>query len=500
MNELNHLGIGLDSYAQSGQDGFADSNMGDVQNLNKALSAGNITGRDTDGLQVAGSGAPLKVESLEKSLKILTYKESDIVAWRTIPKLAAYNTVEEYNRLVDYGQERGGFNLEGELPTTEDTTYERASQLVKFLGTTREVTHPMSLVKTNIGAAVQSEIKSGTMWILRKVDRALFYGNSNLVPVEFNGIFQQHSAGFATVGDYTADETVIDLRGLRLSEEVIEESVRVIIDNFGSADCLFAPPVVLSNFTKFFYNGGDANSTVLRNNQAATSGGTTVGRKISKFQSQFGEIDLKFDKFLNKAATKTLATGATSPNAATAPTAGAAPAAVGVDADALWGAGDAGDYFYAVSAVNRFGESAVTDMGAAATIVAGGAVDIDFSDGGGANPATSYTIYRSNEGAASAAAATFFPVFSITVAELAAGYDGAVATLVRDRNRYLPNTDTAFVLENSEDIWSFKQLAPLMKMDLAILAPAYRFMILLYGTPFLYQPRKMVRFINIGVN
>lgn len=499
MNGLNHLGIGLESYAQNGGEGFADSNMGDVQNLNKALSAGNITGRETDGLQVAGSGAPLKVESLEKSLKILTYKESDIVCWRTIPKMAAYNTVEEYNRLVDYGQERGGFNLEGELPTTEDTTYERASQLVKFLGTTREVTHPMSLVKTNIGAAVQSEIKSGTMWILRKVNRALFYGNSDLIPVEFNGLFQQHATQFNTVGDYTADETVIDLRGLRLSEEVIEEAVRVIVDNFGSADCLFAPPVVLSNFTKFFYNGG-TNGTVLRNNQAASNGGTTVGRKVSHFQSQFGEIELKFDKFLNKAATKTLASGATSPNAANAPVADAAPIAVAVDADALWGAGDAGDYFYAVSAVNRFGESALTDMGVAATIVAGGAVDLDFSDGGGANGATSYTIYRSNEGAASAAAATFFPVFSVSVAELAAGYDGAAATVVRDRNRYLPNTDTAFVLENSEDIWSFKQLAPLMKMDLAILAPAYRFMILLYGTPFLYQPRKMVRFINIGVN
>ena len=37
-----------------------------------------------------------------------------------------------------------------------------------------------------------------------------------------------------------------------------------------------------------------------------------------------------------------------------------------------------------------------------------------------------------------------------------------------------------------------------MKMDLAILSPAYRFMVLLYGTPFLYAPKKMVRLINIG--
>jgi hypothetical protein len=490
MNELNNLGIGLDSYANSGNDGFGSNSQAELSNLHKALSAGNITGRDTDGLSVAGSGAPLKVESLEKSLKVLTFKESDIVAWRSIPKLAAYNTVEEYNRLVDYGQERGGFNLEGELPTTEDTTYERASQLVKFLGTTREVTHPMSLVKTNIGSAVQSEIKSGTMWILRKVDRALFYGNSDYIPVEFNGLFQQHQAGFATVGDYTADQTVIDLRGARLSEEVIEEAVRVIVDNFGSADCLFAPPVVLSNFTKFFYGN-------LRQ-LAPVANDTKVGRRISSFQSQFGEVELKFDKFLNRAATKTTVSPATT-TTVNAPVAGSVTPVL-LDAESLWGAGDAGDYLYGVTAVNRFGESALTPVQAGnATIVAGGAADLVFTDGGGATPATAYTIYRSNENPASPAAATFFPIFTITVAQLAAGYDGAAASAVRDRNRFLPDTDVAFILENSDDIWAFKQLAPLMKMDLAILAPSYRFMILLYGTPFLYQPRKMVKFINIGL-
>ena len=46
----------------------------------------------------------------------------------------------------------------------------------------------------------------------------------------------------------------------------------------------------------------------------------------------------------------------------------------------------------------------------------------------------------------------------------------------------------------------FKQLAPIMKMDLATLAPAYRWMILLYGVPVLYAPRKWMRFTNIKAN
>jgi hypothetical protein len=38
----------------------------------------------------------------------------------------------------------------------------------------------------------------------------------------------------------------------------------------------------------------------------------------------------------------------------------------------------------------------------------------------------------------------------------------------------------------------------MMKMDLAVLSPAYRWMILLYGTPILFAPKKWIRMINIG--
>ena len=44
----------------------------------------------------------------------------------------------------------------------------------------------------------------------------------------------------------------------------------------------------------------------------------------------------------------------------------------------------------------------------------------------------------------------------------------------------------------------FKQLAPIMKMDLALLSPAKRWMVLMYGTPILKAPRKLLRFVNVG--
>ena len=87
----------------------------------------------------------------------------------------------------------------------------------------------------------------------------------------------------------------------------------------------------------------------------------------------------------------------------------------------------------------------------------------------------------------------------ISKKELTDGYDGGSAGVVRDKNRTIAGCDEAFLIDSGEDVWSFKQLAPLMKMDLAVLSPATRFMLLLYGTPILYAPKKMVTFRNIGL-
>lgn len=491
-------GLNLADYAkavvQNGQASIAGgSSMEELNQLHKALEAGSITGRDTADSSSA-SGAPLKVESLEKNLKHLTFKESDIVLWKQIPKKSAFNTVEEYNQLVDYGQQRGGFYNEGELPNEEDSIYVRRAQLVKFMGVVKSVTHPMTLVNTHVGNVVEREIKNGTLWILRQLNRALYFGDEALVPQEFNSFLAQHQRNDAWTGldHYHNSEVVVDLRGSHLNEEAIEDASNGIIQNFGLGNQLFAPPKVLSDFVKDFYGNKFINP-----NTNQTSAGI-MGQRVQAFDSQFGRIGLNWDIFFNKKPSKTTASGATSQQAPNAPTAGGVTP-VATDALAKWGADDAGNYLFAVSAVNRYGESALTVLsGTPSAIVAGGAADLAFTDGGGTVPATAYTVYRSNKGAASAAAATFYPVFTVSKTEYTAGYDGGAATVVRDRNRMMPDTDQAILFQMDNEVIEFAQLAPLMKMDLALLSPAYRFMILLYGTPFLYAPKKMVRLINIG--
>jgi len=74
-------------------------------------------------------------------------------------------------------------------------------------------------------------------------------------------------------------------------------------------------------------------------------------------------------------------------------------------------------------------------------------------------------------------------------------YEG---TTPDDVNFLLPFTDIAYMGEMTPSVLTFRQLLPMLRMDLAILAPAYRWMILLYGTPILFADKKWLRFVNIG--
>lgn len=492
---MSKLSINLSDYAGGSQGAeYGTMGMENVDQLNKALEASNITGRETTDMLDA-SGAPLKVESLEKTLKHLTFRESDIQLWKALPKKAAYNTVEEYNQQISYGNDRGGFNNEGELPEEEDSQFVRRAQLVKYLGVTKSVTHQMTLVNSVIGPVMDKTVKDGTMWILRKLNKSLYFGNENIIPQEFNGFVaqQMQSDAWASYGEYMTSEHVVDLRGKALTEDAIETAANSIVENFGLGTQIYGPPAVLSNFVKNFYG----NKFIQPNTPALSNG--VMGQKVQAFDSQFGQIGLNHDVFFKKLPFKTSASGATSPKAPTKPVWDATtPIAVTASAaGSLFATGDAGNVYYAVSALNRYGESdlAIYTTAAAAVVAACG-IDLKFAAAGGANAASGFRIYRTKVG--KPATAEFYPIFEVSTANLTSGFDGPGAGIIRDLNRFVVDTDQSLLIQFDDEVVEFAQLAPLMKMDLAVLSPAFRFMVLLYGTPFLYAPKKMVRFINIG--
>lgn len=493
MNEK--LSINLSDYASQPDGLHAGMQSSEsVDQLNKALEAQAITGRETTNMADA-SGAALKVESLEKTLKHLTFRESDIRLWKDIPKKAAYNTVEEYNQQTSYGANRGGWNREGELPEEEDSTYTRRAQLVKYLGVTKSVTHQMTLVNTMVGSIMQRTIKDGTMWILRTLNQGLYFGNEKLIPEQFNGFLaqQMQSDAWASYAAYMDSEFVIDLHGNALTEEAIEQAANSIVENYGLGTQIYGPPAVLSNFVKNFYG----NKFIVPNTPSLSDG--IMGQRVQAFDSQFGRIGLNHDIFMKKLPSKTAASSADSTKSPNAPIWDATtPVAVKTAiSGSHWQSGDAGNVYYAISAINRFGESSLAVYStAAAAAVASGAIDLKFADGGGTSPATCYRIYRTKVGGS--ATGEFYPLFEVSLDDLSRGYDAGNAGIIRDMNRFLPDCDQTVLFQFDNEVVEYAQLAPLMKMDLAVLSPAYRFMVLMYGTPFLYAPKKMTRFINIG--
>jgi len=489
--------ISLSDY--QGFDGFSDESA--AQDLIKAMSAGQITGRDTTDQLLTQE--PLKAESLEKTLKLLEFRMKDIQLWNAMPKLAAYNTVEEFIQLESYGVNRGGFYNEGELSDVEDSKYRRKAELVKYIQVTGEVTYQAQLVKSYVDA-MRKEVENKTMWAIRKVDQSLVHGDSDIVPQEFNSIYKQHASIGAGAGDLYAtlsawqdSDTVIDLRGASLTQNELEDAAINVDANYGNVDSLFAPPSVISGLSKDYF----ARQRIM---MGASGYRGTAGSNPKAIDTSFGEIALKQDKFMKKFPKRVSTDAATSLKAPNAPTFSVqAPV---VDGTTRFKAGEAhtgalGTVYYAVSAINRYGESALNfvDASTKVTTVAGSGVDLTVGDGGGAVPATGYVVYRSYVTTATAnAAVEMYPIFKVSEAERVAGYDGGAAGIIRDQNRWLPDSEDAFVSELSDDVMSFKQLAPISKLDLAIVGMSRRFITFLFGTPILYTPKKMVRYINVG--
>lgn len=474
------------------QEGFLGGQQEGAMELLKAMQAGQITGRDTTNQSLTME--PLKAESLETTLKVLEYRQKDIKLLNRMPKMTAYNTVEEFLQLSSYGIERGGFYNEGELSDTEDSTYVRRAEKIKYLQITGEVTMQAQMVRSYVDAMTK-EVENKTMWVTRKANLAMTKGNSDIIPQEWNGLYKQHASIGVSDGDlYTDIEAyynsgvVVDMRGASLKQANIENAAVAIDANYGNVSDIFAPTTVISTITQEYFD----RQRIMQNGKAFE--GTIGMGQLKAISTTMGDVNLMGDKFIAQQPGSTIALKMADPKAPSAPTAGTNPA-LAVDSLAKFVAGETGLVRYAVTALNRFGESGLTLLGAAdIAVTVGSAIDLTFTATAGAQATTGYQIWRTLPGVPYTG--VFYPLFKVSTAQLAAGYDGAAAGKVRDRGRILPNTETAFITEMVDDVLSFKQLAPISKLDLAIISMSRRFITFMFATPNLYAPKKLVKFVN----
>lgn len=476
--------------------------------LIKAMSAGLETGMQYANQENNGGG--LKVESLDPMIKVLEFSQKQLVLWNQISKQKIYNTVHQYNQLVKYGDEFGMFNLEGETPQFTDSVYRRKPIITKFMGVGGSVTHPMSLVKlAGVGDMYQKEVENKTILLLQKIEKALVTANSSIVPEEFDGIFKQHVDGVldiygginaktseAILDAYYGDVAVVNADGNILSDLMIQKATNAIVnERYGFASAIMANPIVFTDYTN-----DHTNNKVFNVGGVGNMMGNMGGLQVTNIATQFGNIDFIAAPFWDRKVVKMKTSPKSNDKSPNAPTKVADATANNADTKTKF-TNHAGNYLYAVTAKNRYGESAMTMLkDTAIAVTATQSVDLSFSASTGSSyPETGYVVYRTKKDDTNPNTAKFYPIFEVSSSELASGYDGAAAGKVRDRNRSIAGTTTAMVYTNSNELLEYLQLSDTMKMDLAITSPSKRFLVLNYGTPVMYAPGKIVMIKNIAI-
>lgn len=461
----------------------------EVENLQKAITAGyGYAGRPTD----LTYGGVIQTESLETTLKSVTFDMKNLKMWPAISIDKAYNLFEQYNRLTSYGDDARPYIGEGGAPQESDSQYIRDGQRIVFFGKRRKVSHQMTLVRTTVGDVVAQQAKEGTMDLLKNVERELYWGHAHFadatggmtgsrsdVPansIEMEGLLaqllrgdddeQQRSGDFEGYGSF--ESIVRELDGNVITQDDIEELSVILLENFGAPDQLHLEPLSLSSFVRQFYP---------QFRSAPGLANQTVGYDVNKVQTTAGTMELKPSLFLRpRSRARAAAVNSNAP--------GLPAAFTGADGGAATGKLAAGTYQYKITEVNDFGESSPRQITAAVTLAADESSAVLTMP----TPQAGTKYFRVYRSAAGGAAGT---------EEFVGNYRVGLSAYV-DAGTKLPGQGEAFMLDMNAECMRFKQLAPLSKINFAIVTTALEFAIVLYGALFVYTPRFNGVFRNIG--
>jgi hypothetical protein len=444
-------------------------------------------------------GAAMQMESIDSVLRSVTYDSSHIKLWSAIPQDRAYSLVEQYVRTNSYGDGGSPYIPEAGSPSMNDSEYNRHAQKVVFFATRRGVSLPSTLVRMNFGGDIESkEAEAGTLWMLEKLERELYKG---LAEFSNNGVFDGAASAIAPKlsnlnlagieqqiragqNDYTAqstafdgfsgaDSVIYDRAGELIDETVIEDLANTLIEQFGHPNELHTAPKQISDLVKQFYPKERVNQLGMQDARA--------GYVVRTMATTAGDISLQANVFLKpKDTARSSNARAGVPNAPVSAT-----AALATDGDSKLKSGET--YIYQVTAANEQGEGA-SFVESTALAVDADAKNIKLTivqPAGGAAP-THYAVYRT---AKSGAGARKFVGF--------VARQGA-STVFVDRGHKTEGGATAYMLDLRSEVMVWRQLAPLMRLNLAQVSMAKEFILWLAGCVICAAPRKLGIIENIG--
>jgi hypothetical protein len=449
----------------------------DLNELRKSLEVGYAMGTTDQ----TGFGAT-RLESLEKTLKMAVEKEKTSKFWISLKKSKANSTVEEFSSLTQIGS--ANFYVEGGIPEEYDEELKREFELVKFVGTVGRVPNVAQSVKslTNNMSLVK-EAKAVAM--IRTLDIKSFFGNADNISTEFNGFIPQFYKRVKNVS-----QNVIDLRGKKLTPEVLSQVGEIIENNYGDPHNIQGW-LGVSAFRNYAEGLIKNKQFFVGNNEIRdiTSVPKTfeVGNGAGRLETDL-HLKHKGETYLDAPHPKLNSNGSAfaSTHAKAPATLSSGTASVSVDSDATTQL-DAGTYDYCIVPINKYGAGAGFEL-KGNVVASSKKCTFTLADNGSVagQEASAFEIYRKL--ASATALSDYRYLKTVTVS----------GTKV-DNGSEIPNTTIApFFDWDFDQVLDFKQLLPMVAMDLAIIDDSKRWLQKLYGTPILYNANKMVLIKNIG--
>ena len=455
--------------------------------LEKALTAG--AGVDAS---LYEGGRALQREDLEATLtNILDVSQNDCKLFHKLNKEKIGSTVHQYNIRTDVGDDEFGFIGEGERATESGQEIKRKFAETKYISTKYAVTHQMAMTDAG-NEALNSEKVAGVTRITRQVERSLFHGDSSVNPKAFDGLVKmiRDSANDTDVKEKLRS-TRIDIRGLEIGEKsdvidageaLFDELAEKVYSKGGDLNKAYFPPILAQQFKRLYneklrYLTGDTHTSLTALPDITTAIGSTLSIKG----------DAGADKMF-KVKGKVVASGNQElrPHAPTTFTATA-----GTDSKSQFADTDAGDYMYAVHAVNSYGISAEKAISAPVTVAAGAKVTLEITPASDGPVATGFVITRSKADGTE----------MMEMKRIKAAAEGA--TTYVDLNEDLPGTASIILLsdytQEMKPVLSFAQLMPIsafeLKPDSSL---AHRGVIAMYGMPIMRAPAFNAIIDNVG--
>lgn len=454
-------------------EGFAKGNMEMMEALTKALEAG--TGVDVSGFT---GGRAIIPESLDATLVSVLWKQEHAKLFRALKKKPVKSPVHQWARRTGVGDDDGAFVAEGGSSVEKNTDLERKWAEMKYLQTLRKVTL-QATISLMLEDAMTIEKQSGTLWVIKQTERVLFNGDSDMIAEESNGLYKLLTDNVTATPPHT--ENVIDIRGQVASsikfEESIVEAARVITGKFGIATDLYLSLMAMEDVQRLLRD---------RLRFPVGKGETTLPNLVfDHFPTAFGTVALQPDLFLVEGQ---------EPRTSVIDGLPSQPVLDSLTrenhADSKFVTADAGDYYYRISAVNKFGQSVKSAEAQVTGVIAGDRVVLPMTSEG-ATPGTCFFVFRSKKNAG--ASSKLLYAYKVKRA-------GATMTLY-DYNGDLPGTSQAYILGMNPmyDAIEWLQFLPLMKFDLfPANAAIYPFLMLLYGALGLKKPEHQVMIKNIS--